>query len=379
MKRYINKPTMKNTLLILTIGIMIAACGGKSKDAKTELEALKKQRSDIEAKIAELESVIAKTDTSTRVEVATEVITIPLQAQLFKTYIEIQGRVDADESVGLSSEIPGMVTKINVKAGDQVNKGDILAETDSRAIMQQISDLQTNYELAKQVYEKQESLWNQKIGTEIQYLQAKTTKESLEKKMAALQEQLRMTRVISPINGTIDGVNIKLGQTIMPGMSAINVVNFSSLKVKADVAESYSARVKNGNEVLVVFPDMKDSVVTKVNYAARAINPVTRTFAVEAWLTNGKEYHPNMVAKLRINDFQSEKPELVVPVKYVQKSTHESYVMIEENGKAARKVITLGREYSGNAEVLSGLKNGDLLITEGYDLVNEGDKVVSKK
>lgn len=379
MKRNINKPTMKNTVLILTIGILIAACGGKSKDAKAELEVLKKQKSEIETKITELEALIAKTDTSAKSEVVTEVITMPLQAQIFKTYIEIQGRVDADESVGLSSEMLGMVTKINVKAGDQVSKGDILAETDSRAIQQQISDLQTNYELAKQVAEKQESLWKQKIGTEIQYLQAKTNKESLEKKMATLQEQLRMSRVISPINGTVDGVNIKIGQTIMPGMSAINVVNFNSLKVKADVAESYSARVKNGNEVLVLFPDMNDSVVTKVNYASRAINAVTRTFAVEAVLNNGKEYHPNMVAKVKINDFQSEKPELVVPIKYVQRSTNESYVMIEEKGKAVRRVITLGREYNGNAEVLNGLKDGDLLITAGYDLVNEGDKVVSKK
>src|SRR6202007_3226457 len=130
--------------------------------------------------------------------------------QMFKTYIEVQGKVDADENVSLSSEIPGTVTQINVKVGDEVSKGQVLAETDARATQQQMSDLQTNMDLATQVYQKQKNLWDQKIGTEIQYLQTKANKESLEKKMAALQEQVRMSKIISPINGTVDAVNIKI-------------------------------------------------------------------------------------------------------------------------------------------------------------------------
>ena len=126
------------------------------------------------------------------------------------TFIDVQGRVDADENVGLSSEMPGTITKINVKAGDEVSKGQVLAETDSRAIQQSLSDLQINMDLVNQLYEKQKNLWDQKIGTEVQYLQAKTNKESLEKKMATLQEQLRMSKIISPIDGTIDAVDIKL-------------------------------------------------------------------------------------------------------------------------------------------------------------------------
>lgn len=373
------------TLITFTLSLLLlAACnkgGTKGNDLeskKAELAKLQADAKDIEAKIAKLQEVIAKMDTTVKAKI-TDVFAVALTPQPFKTYIEVQGRVDADENVSLSSQIPGMVTKINVKVGQEVSKGQVLAETDASAIYQQISDLQTNLDLAKQVFQKQENLWKQKIGTEIQYLQAKTTKESLEKKMASLQEQVRMSKIISPINGTVDAVNIKIAQQIMPGMAAINVVNFSNLKVKADVAESYSARVKTGNEVQILFPDIKDSVAGKVHYASRAINTLTRTFGVEVLLSSNKDYHPNMVAKLRINDYSAPRPQIVVPVKYIQKGTNESFVMIFENDKAVKKVVKISHEYNGMAEISEGLKEGDMLITEGYDIINDNDQVNLKK
>jgi membrane fusion protein, multidrug efflux system len=362
---------MKNKILGLAI-LLLAACSAP--DKKSELEKLKKERAGLEAKIAQLEAEVAKSDTTTLGK-KIEVVVTPVKPKIFKTYIEVQGRVDADENVFVSTEMPGTITKINVKVGEQVTKGQVLAETDSRALQQQVADLQTNYDLATQVYEKQKNLWDQKIGTEIQFLQSKNTKESLANKMAAMQEQLRMTKIISPINGTVDNINIKVGQAVAPGMQAISVINFSNLKVKADVAESYSSRIKNGNEVLILFPDMQDSVISKIHYASRGINPLSRTFAIEVFLDNKKEYHPNMVARLRVNDYKSDKPALVLPVKYIQKTTNESYVMVAENGVAKQRFVKLGREYSGNAEVIEGLKEGDMLITEGYDLVNDGDKL----
>lgn len=367
---------MKNKFLYIILASVIVACSPS--DKKAELEKLKKQKAELETKIATIEEELSKADTTSK-DKASEVAVMALSPQLFKTFIEIQGKVDADENVSLSSEMPGTVTKINVKVGDEVTKGQVLAETDTRAAQQQLNDLQTNLDLAKQVFEKQKNLWEQKIGTEIQYLSAKTTKESLENKMAALQEQIRMSKVVSPINGTVDAVNIKIGQAIAPGIPAINVINFANLKVKADVAESYSSRVKTGNEVQVFFPDMKDSVVSKVNYASRAINAMTRTFGVEVLLDKTKDYHPNMVAKLRINDYVSSKPEIVVPVKFIQKGTNESFVLVAENGKAVKKSIKISREYAGLAEVVEGLKEGDQLITAGYDLVNAGDLVTVKK
>lgn len=367
---------MKNKFIYLALTLLVAACSAP--DQKAELEKLKAERSAIESKIAALEEELAKSDTTTK-EVLTEVSTFALQPEIFKTYIEVQGRVDADESVSLSTEMPGTITKVNVKVGDEVSKGQVLAETDVRAIQQQIADLQTSLDLANQVYDKQKSLWDQKIGTEIQFLQAKNTKESLERKMATMQEQIRMSKIISPINGTVDEINIKIGQAIAPGLPAINVINFSNLKVKADVAESYTARVKTGNEVLVLFPDMNDSIRSKIQYASRGINAMSRTFNVEVLLDNKKEYHPNMVAKLKINDYQSSAPKIVVPVKYIQKGSNESFVMIAENGKAIKKLVKISREYSGMAEIADGLKAGDLLITGGYDLVNDGEKITVNK
>jgi membrane fusion protein (multidrug efflux system) len=364
---------MKNTILFIVISAIFVACGSGSSDKKAELEKLRSEKAALDAKIATLEEEVSKSDTTKQKLV--DVVAMPLAAQPFKTYIEVQGRIDADENVSLSSEMPGTITKINVKVGDEVRKGQVLAETDSRAVEQQIADIRTSLDLANQVYQKQKNLWDQKIGTEIQFLQSKNTKESLENKVSTMQEQVRMSKIISPINGTIDAVNIKIGQAVAPGMPAINVINFSNLKIKADVSETYATRVKVGNEVLVLFPDMHDSINSKVNYASRAINNLTRTFGVEVLLDNKKEYHPNMVAKLKINDYQSSTPKIVVPIKFIQKGATEQFVLISESGKAVKKPIKISHEYNGIAEISEGLKEGDMLITEGYDMINEGDNV----
>ncbi len=371
---------MKTLISIIISAVLLSACNNDQlAKKKKELESLKTEAKATADKIKLVEAEIAKLDTTAKKEKLAEVSTVSIAPQVFKTYIDVQGRIDADENVALSSQMPGTITKINVSVGDKVSKGQILAETDASAVHQQMSDLQTNLDLSKQLFQKQQNLWNQKIGTEIQYLQAKATKESLEKKMNLMQEQLRMTKIISPINGTVDAVNIKLAQQIMPGMNAITVVNFSNLKVKADVAETYSSRIKNGNEVLIYFPDTNDSLTSKVNYASRAISPLTRTFGVEVLLSGKKEYHPNMVAKLKINDYKSAKPEIIIPIKFIQKDNIEKYVLVEENGIAVKKAITIDREYNGYAQVTSGLKEGDRLISEGYDLINEGDKITVKK
>jgi RND family efflux transporter MFP subunit len=368
---------MKNLVLIPVLAVLMASCGGDSKEAKmAELDKLKKEEIEIKQKIAALEKQIGATDTAAA-PIAVTVTT--LKAGAFKNYIDVQGRVDADENVTLSTEMPGTITRINVQAGDEVRVGQVLAETDARAISQQISDLQTNADLVNQIYEKQKNLWDQKIGTEIQFLQAKTNKESMEKKLSALNEQLRMTKIISPINGTVDAVDVKLGQAVAPGVPAIRVINFSNLKVKADVAESYASRIKKGSEVVVYFPDMNDSLVTKVNFVSRAINNASRTFTVEVLLDNKKEYHPNMVARLNINDYQSADNTITVPVRTIQRDENNAaFVYVAENGKAVKKIITTGTEYRGQVEVKSGLKANDKLVTLGYDLINDGDPVSFK-
>jgi membrane fusion protein (multidrug efflux system) len=368
---------MKKIFLIPSLAIAMIACNSGGDDKKAQLDDLKKQDADIRSKITALEDELAVKDTTPK---GLAVSVLSLKSEIFKNYIDVQGRVDADENVALSSEMPGTITKINVKVGDEVAVGQVLAETDARAINQQISDLQTNTDLVNQIYDKQKNLWDQKIGTEVQYLQAKTNKESMMKKMSALQEQLKMSKIISPISGTIDAVDIKLGQAIMPGIPAVRVINFSNLKVKADVAESYASKIKKGSEVIVHFPDMNDSLVAKVNFVSRAINNSSRTFNVEVLLDDKKEYHPNMVARLNINDYQSDKAVIAIPVRTIQKDeNNESFVYVADGNKAKKQIVKLGKEYNGKAEVTEGLKDGDILVTLGYDIVNEGDLIAYKK
>jgi RND family efflux transporter MFP subunit len=368
---------MKKLLLIPGLTLILIACNSGGKDKKAELEDLKKQEAEIQGKITALETELSKNDSTIK---AASVSVMPVKAEVFKNYIDVQGKVDADENVALSTEMPGTITKINVKTGDEVSAGQVLAETDARAINQQISDLQTNAQLVNQIYEKQKNLWEQKIGTEVQFLQAKTNKESMEKKMAALQEQLRMTKIISPISGTVDAVDVKLGQAVMPGVAAIRVINFSNLKVKADVAESYASKIKKGSEVIVYFPDTQDSLLTKVNFVSRAINNASRTFLVEVLLDDKKEYHPNMVARLNINDYQSSQPSIVVPVRTIQKDeSDQTFVFVAENGIAKKHIVKVGKAYRGQAEILDGLKAGDQLVTLGYDLINDGDRITYTK
>ncbi len=368
---------MKQLLLIPALILTVSACNNKGGDKRAELEELKKQQAELQSKIAVLESTLG-TENNAPAEktTATTVAATVVKAETFKNYIDVQGHVDADENVAISTEMPGTITKINVKVGDEVSKGQVLAETDARAIIQGMAELQTNTDLVNQLYEKQKNLWDQKIGTEIQFLQAKTNKESMEKRMATLQEQLRMSRIISPIDGTVDAVDIKLGQTVAPGMPSIRVINYSNLKVKADVAENYASKIRKGSPVIVRFPDSKDSLVTTVNFVSRAINNSTRSFTVEVLLNDKKEYHPNMVAKLSINDYQSPKPTITVPVRIIQKDENNaSFVYLVSNGKAKKQLVSTGKEYNGKAEIKSGLNEGDKVVTAGYDVINEGDAI----
>jgi len=367
---------MRNYILPIITAIVISSCGGEK---TASLADLKKQQADLKTQLAEISTKISKLegDSNKKFVLIEASAIVP---DFFKTYINVQGRVDAEESVSLSSQMPGTIIKINVKAGDEITKGQILAETDARVLYQSISDLQTSAELVNQLYDKQKALWDQKIGTEIQYLQAKSQKESMEKKLSTLQEQVRMTKIISPIDGTVDAVDIKLGQLTAPGMPAIRVINFNNLKIKADLAESYASKVHKGDEVIIRFPDSNDTITAKVSYSSRSISPLNRTFGVEVLLDNKKEYHPNQIAIININDYTSQKPVIYIPLNYVQKDLKGMhYVLVAGDKVAVKKNVTLGREYNGLTEITDGLTASDLLITSGYDGLNEGDAIKIKE
>jgi len=291
----LNKPiNMKKLILSFVTISILASCG--SPDKQSRLDKLKKQRTEIDAEIKTLETELAAESGNKENKKTRSVLISTIDYQPFHHYIEVQGKVDGDENVSLGAKMGGAVSKILVKEGDNVSTGQILIELDNQVILQGMEELKTALNFATTMYEKQKSLWDQKIGTEVQYLSSKNNKESLEKKLATLQEQLKMMQLESPINGTVDGIDIKIGLTIMPGMPAIRIVNLSNLKVKAEVAEAYSSKVKKGNEVLIYFPDLKKEIRSVIGYSAKVINNTTRTFMVESPLENSLEYNPNMIA-----------------------------------------------------------------------------------
>lgn len=364
---------------LLILSIVSCSQNGATNDKHAELDKLKKEQADLREKILKLESEIAASDTSDANSKSKIVAVTEMEAKPFNHYIEVQAKVEGDEDVTVSAESMGNITSLNVKAGDQVSKGQIMAVVDDRIIRQGIAEMQAQLDLAIQIYNKQKNLWEQKIGSEVQFLQAKTNKEAMEKRMASLQEQLDLTRIKSPINGTVDVVNIKVGQTMAPGIPAFRVVNLSSLKVTAEVAESYISKVKRGNDVLISFPDLGEEIKGKLDYSGQAINSLNRTFNVEVRL-NPKDglFHPNMVAVLKIADYSSPKA-FVLPLASVQKSSDGEfvYVSVTENGKeiAKRKTVKTGIIYNGITEIKSGLEQGDKVITIGYQNIIEGDAI----
>lgn len=370
---------MRNFFLVIMVSFVLASCGGENKgDKQAQLDALYKEQAAINDKIKALEKEIAagnggkKTQRSYLVQLA-EVQPVP-----FVHYLDIYGKIDAEENVVVTAQMPGTVTKINVKVGQRVSKGQILATLDDDAIASGIEELKTGLAFAKDMYEKQAKLWEQKIGTEIQYLSAKNQKEALEKKLITLQEQLDMTRIKAPIDGTVDELFLKVGQATAPGAPGIRVLNLSTLKAVAEVAESYASKVKTGNDVTVRFPDLQRDVNGKISYSSKNINALNRTFNVEVALSSDEDFHPNMLAILKIADYKKEAA-LVVPVNVVQNSEIGKYVMVaqQKNGKmiAQKRQVKTGQSYADKTEIVEGLQPGDKVIVTGFQDLNTGDLI----
>jgi membrane fusion protein (multidrug efflux system) len=361
---------MRNIIYLLVV-LFIAACGNQGEDKVAELAKLKKEQAALNSKIADLEKEIGVQNAD---KVVKNISVYTVEAKEFRNFIEIQGKVDAKEDVQVNPEAAGILTRIPVKIGQQVSKGQVLAQIDDAVLRQNIAQVQTQLDLAVNVFNKQKNLWDQKIGTEIQFLNAKAQKESLERQIATINQQAEMYKVRSPINGTIDQLDWKLGQAVQPGVPGIRVVNSSNLKAKALVSESYAGRIDRGDEVKVILPDANDSLTTQISFASKSIDPISRSFSVEANLPSKKTLRPNMLAILKVVDY-TKKDALTIPIKTILKSETGDYVFIVENGKAKKTLIKTGIIYNGEAEIVEGLKFGDLVISLGLNSINEGDAV----
>jgi membrane fusion protein, multidrug efflux system len=366
---------MKNNIIyLLGLVLVLASCGNKEENKLETLEKLKKQQAELNAQIKQLEAELAGTlENKQKIKF---VSVQQLQASTFMHYLDVYGKIVTDDNILLSARMPGTVKRIMVKAGDKVSKGQTLAMLDNETILAGMEEAKTRLALVTTVYEKQKALWDEKIGTEIQFITAKNNKEQVEKAIASLNEQLEMTYIKSPIDGTVDEVFMKLGEATAPGAPAIRVVSISALKVRAEVAESYASRIKEGNEVIIRLPDVNKEITATVSFVGKVINEMNRTFSIEVKLPSDADLQPNMLAVLSIIDYKKENS-IIVPVNIIQNSEEGQYLMVAESkngGKTAgKRMIKAGLNYDGKAEVFSGLAEGDLIITTGYQDLNQGD------
>ncbi|MEO6132113.1 MAG: efflux RND transporter periplasmic adaptor subunit [Saprospiraceae bacterium] len=367
---------MMGVLLLLTA----ISCKPKatSDDPVAQLAKLKEQKAAIEAQINTLQQeLIAKGVIEKSLP---RVALTEIKPEPFYHYIDLQGKVDADETVSATSKIPGTIKKIYVKNGDVVRQGQLLAQIDDAILQSSMNELKGQLQVAEDLYNRQKSLWDQNIGSEVQYIQAKNNKESIERSIATLNQNWAMTRIHAPTSGTVDNVILNQGEAISPGVPLCVIVNLSKLKIKGEVTEAYAAKVKKGDQVKVYFPDTDKEVMTTINYVSKSINPVSRTFTVETVLLKG-DYTANQITVMKIIDYQNPKA-VVIPVNLIQSSQEGDFVLIAEktetNNEATIKRVPVkqGQNYSGYVEILSGLKEGDLVVSTGFQDINNGETVL---
>jgi len=367
------------TLFVTLIISSLVACGGKTakKDPVAQLAELKDQRAALESQISALEIELESNGTIEK-RLRTVGVT-DVKTGVFRHFIDLQGRVDADESVAATSKIPGTLKRILVDNGDNVRKGQLIAELEDAVILKSLDEMEGQLAVATDLYNRQKSLWEQNIGSEVQYIQAKNAKESLERSIATMKENVGNTKIYAPIGGTVDLVILKPGQAISPGIPLCNILDLNHLLIKGEVTEAYATKVRKGDVVQVYFPDQDKEVSSRVTYVSQSINPTNRTFTIECELGKG-DYRANQIAVLKIVDYQNLKA-ISIPVNYVQTGTDGDYVLVldaasQPNEGIVRKApIQMGQNYSGYTEVVSGLKEGDKLISTGFQDVNVGETV----
>jgi len=396
-----------NITLAATIMLLLAACGssskdknGEAKDLKVKLEKLKKEKNGLDAQIRQVEEQLAKADPSS-VQAQKLVTVDTIRVQAFSHFIELQGKIDAD---GVAYVAPngqgGVVKAVYVKAGSPVRKGqvilkldDVLARQGVVGAQQQGGVLKARLTQAQTIYERRQNLWKQNIGTEIEVINAKAEVDALQSQLRGAESQVRMAQeqsdqstVRAQISGVIDQVNIKVGEFFSPQSAAdprsgIKIVNNSSIKIVTEVPENYASRIKRGDAVEVVVPESgKPAFKSTINVVGAAVNPTTRSFTTEAKLPADPMLKPNQLATMKILDYQS-KAAVTVPINVVQSDEKGKYVYVaEKTGNktiARKKTVIVGEAYNGRMEIKSGLAGGDIIITEGYQTVYDGQVVTA--
>lgn len=382
---------MKKILYISLLGLLITSCGGDSKTAsvdkaieskdlttiKTTRAEIQKQYDAIGAELAKLDLAIAELDTLKKSALVTTAI---VNDTIFTHYIDIQGNVDTKQNLIIYPEYSGVLTQVYVKSGQKVNKGQILARIDDGGLSNQLAQMETQATLAKTTFERQKNLWDKKIGSEIQFLQAKTNYEAQMKAVAQMKAQLGKTIVKAPFSGVIDEVITEKGQVVGPGQQLMRIVNLSDMYVSANVPESFIGKIKNGAIVDVEVKSTGKTYKGKVRQIGNYINPNNRNFSIEVAVPNSDNLlRPNQVAVLKIEDYKKANAILVPESIVTENAVGEKIIYtVDTSGKepkAIKKTIVVGLTSGANIEVKSGLNKGEQIIIEGARSVQNGDVV----
>lgn len=400
------KTTIKISLIVLFTAFAFS-CGNTGKkekegalnDKKVELQKLKKQKDDIDQKILSLEKEIAKLDTGATVEQKAKLVSLTtISKDDFKHYLDLQGEVDAKNiSYITPSGQPGQIKAIYVKQGDVIHKGQLILKMDNavaqqnvNAIRQQLGGIKAQLELAKSVYARQKNLWDQHIGTEVQLLQSKTNVEALENQLKSIQaqvktaqEQANQSNVYSNVNGTVDEITAHVGETFSGNPLSggyIKVVNKTDLKITVTVPENYASKVKEGTPVVVKIPDVNKSFNSTITFISQSIGDLSRGFTAEIKVPSGLQLRPNQIALVQILDYTAPNS-IQVPLNVLQTDENGKYVLVasKEGDKlvARKRKVVIGELYNDKIEIKQGLKEGDQVITEGFQGLFDGQLITT--
>jgi RND family efflux transporter MFP subunit len=389
-----------NYIILFATALSLTACGSKPvtdaalKEKKDKLEQLKKDQTKLNTEIAKLETDILAADPSAKTGNTKLVTTAVIAPQNFTHYIDLQGKVDA---VNISFVTPrgggGQVRELYIKKGDQVSKGQLILKLDDAIVKQSlvaaeqgVQTIKTQLAFAKNLYQKQQNLWSQNIGTEIQLITAKNNVESLENQLKSSQEQIKVTQeqlaftsVYSNVSGVADEVNVRVGE-LFSGPGQIKIVNTNDLKITTQIPENYATRVVVGTPIKISLPDINKSLDLNINVVGKIIDPTSRSFYVEAKIPYDKSFRPNQIALVRVQDYQA-KNAISIPLNILQSDDKGRYILVAvtESGKlvARKKNVVVGEMYGDTLEIKSGLQSGDIIITEGFQSLYDGQVITT--
>jgi RND family efflux transporter MFP subunit len=373
---------MNTNSILLSLAIALLAFSCRSPETPldkliAERDSLRAVQTELESHISEVETEIAKRDTTLENKLVT---TYSTQQKTFKHYFEVYGNVESEKAATLFAENPGNVTELVVEEGESVSKGQVLIKLDTEIANKNIQELQTSLDLATTLFKKQKRLWEQNIGSEVQYLEAKNRKESLENSLATAREQRSKSTIRAPFAGVVDKIFPKVGEMAGPQSPMVRMVNLENLYITADVTERYINEIKKGDEVSVVVG--KDTVQSSITRIGDFINPTNRSFEIRVNISDTlKLLRPNSLVKMKINDFTRNEAVIIPSSVIMQDAAGDDYIFVTErkgeNGQrvARRRKISTGASYEGKTLINTGLKPNEEIIDKGARSVRDGDRI----